>query len=183
MATTQNTPSVELVTRSSSDVAQLDELKRILLSNEPVENVVEDDPEAISREIVLQLLSAESDAELEAVGAATGWRELLRVPVQIRGFRWRPSAFQDEEGGSSVFFVVQATRLDTGEAVILTTGSRNALAQLCNMAQRGTLEGAVRMMVQSEKPTARGYHPLWLVTPPEYREAVTAAPAAADAAS
>lgn len=121
-----------------------------------------DDPQEISREIIAQLLSAETDEELEQVGAATGWRELAGVPVQIEGFRWRPSAFEE---GAPVFFVVTGTRLDTGERVVLTTGSGNVLAQLCNMAKRGTLQGAVRTVEIADKQTKSGFKPYWLRTP------------------
>jgi hypothetical protein len=55
--------------------------------------------------------------------------------------------------------------MDDGTPVVLTTGSANVLAQLVNMAKRGTLDGAIRMLVESDKPTARGFRPLWLVTP------------------
>lgn len=162
MPKTNDSPNVELAVRSSSSMSALDELERLLLSDERPEVV--DDPEEISREIVLQLLGAQSDEELEQVGQATGWLELEGVPVRIGGFRWRPSAY---EQGAPIFLVVQAERLDTAEPVILTTGGMNVIAQLANMARRGTLVGAVRRLVKAEKATAAGYHPLWLETPPE----------------
>lgn len=153
--------SQAIAVRSSSDLATLDELKQILVSNQ-VEGQVVDDPEQISAEIVAQLLSATTDAELERVGTAEGWRDLIDVPVRLAGFRWRPSSFDE---GSAVFFVVFGERLDTGEQVVLTTGARNVLAQLCNMAERGTLVGAVRAIRESDSPTRNGYRPLWLYTP------------------
>lgn len=172
------TKSQELVVRSSSDVAQLDELEAILLREKEPPTIV-DDPDEISREIMLRLLSAETDAELESFGSAVGWRDLMGVPIEIKGFTWRPSKYdgEDSEGatGPAVFFVVQGTRLDTGEPVVLTTGSGNVLAQLVNMAKRRTLVGAVRMIEEGSK-TTRGFNPLWLVTPPQPRlEALKAA--------
>lgn len=152
-----------LAVRSSSDLAQVEELEAILLGEKGVPEVV-DDPEQIQKEIMAQLLAAESDEELEQVGSAIGWRDLLGVPVQLAGFRWRPSSFEE---GAPVFFVVTGTRLDTGERVALTTGSGNVLAQLTNMARRDTLVGAVRMAEQSDKPTKSGFRPYWLRTPPQ----------------
>lgn len=152
-----------IAVRTSTDLASLDELEGILRGTLEAPEVM-DDPAQIQAEIIEQLLAAESDAELESVGNATGWRDLLGVPVEIHGFRWRPSAFE-EGSGPSVFFVVSATRLDTGEQVVLTTGSANVLAQLCNMARRGTLVGAVRMAKAAEKPTKSGFTPYSLVTP------------------
>lgn len=153
--------SQEIEVRKSSDLAQVTELEQILLGEKEVPEVV-DDPAQIQKEIMAQLLAAESDEELEQMGTAIGWRELLGVPIELHGFRWRPSAFED---GAPVFFVVQGTRLDTGEKVVLTTGSGNVLAQLTNMARRGTLTGAVRMLEASDKPTKQGFIPLWLRTP------------------
>lgn len=160
--------STAIALRSSTDLAQIAELEEILLGNAEVPADVVEDPEVVAREIVARILAAESDAELEQFGGAIGWRDLEGVPIRIKNFRWRPSTF---EQGAPVFFVVQGFRLDTGEAVVLTTGSLNVLAQLANMAKRGTLVDAVRCLVQSEKPTKAGYHPLWLVTPEDEVEA------------
>jgi hypothetical protein len=84
--------------------------------------------------------------------------------MRLDYFRWRPSTYAESEG--KVFLVIAATRLDTGERVTLTTGSQNVLAQLVNMAKRDTLVGAIRVLVTADKATARGFYPLWLVTPP-----------------
>lgn len=151
----------ELAVRKSTDVAQLQELERILLGDAELPDVV-DDPAEISKEIMAQLLAAESDEELEAVGTATGWRELAGVPMELHGFRWRPSTYEE---GAPIFFVVNATRLDTGERVVLTTGSGNILAQLCNMARRDTLVGAIRALEIADTPTKQGFRPNWLRTP------------------
>lgn len=153
--------SQEIAVRSSANLEQLDELEQILVGEkEPPE--VADDPQEISREIIAQLLGATSDEELEQVGSASGWRELLGVPVELHSFKWRPSSYEE---GAPVFFVVFARRLDNGEKVVLTTGSGNVLAQLVNMAKRGTLAGAVRCMEQADTPTKQGFRPLWLKTP------------------
>jgi len=163
----------DIAVRKSTDIAQLDELEKILLGDADLPDVV-DDPAEISREIMAQLLAAESDEELEAVGQATGWRELPGVPMELHGFRWRPSSYEE---GAPVFFVVNATRLDTGERVVLTTGSGNILAQLCNMARRNTLVGAVRALEVADQPTKQGFRPNWLRTPTDTM--VTAAKEAA----
>lgn len=160
---TEPSPSKALAVRSSSDMNAIEELEALLVSNE---RMPEDDytAEDIATEMVKQLLAAESDEELEQFGEATGWSELLGVPIELDGFRWRPSAF-DEPGSSSLFFVVNGTRLDTSERVVLTCGSRTVMAQLANMAKRGTLTGAIRECVQADKPTRAGFKPLQLRTP------------------
>ncbi len=153
--------STELAIRSSADLAQLDELEAILLGEAEATEVV-DDPAEIQKEILRQLLSAESDEALEQVGSAIGWRELAGVPIELDSFKWRPSSYEE---GAPVFFVVFGRRLDTGEKVALTTGSGNVLAQLTNMAKRGTLQGAVRSVEKADKPTRQGFTPYWLRSP------------------
>lgn len=148
-----------LVVRSSTDLASLAELERVLLNDEEVEFV--DDPAAMQREITAQLLGAESDEQLEAFGQAVGWQDLLDVPVTIYGFRWRPSDFDE---GASVYFIADVARQDTGERLVVTTGSRNVLAQLTNLAKRERLP-VTRYLAKADKATRGGFYPLWLRTP------------------
>lgn len=175
---TQDAPSTDLVERvySSTDLAQLVDLERILTA--PADDMsvqvpdVSDDPEAISREIIAQLLAATSDDELEN-RKALSWRdELAGVPLELRSFHWRPSGFKDKDGtpqGQRVFFVVQAVRLDTGEFVTTTTGSANVLAAIVNLAKRGRIPGAIRQLEKLPE-TSNGFTPLALTTPAQYRE-------------
>ena len=135
----------------------LEELEAILMDElEPPE--VSTDPEAISREILTQILQAETDDDMLSVGSATSWQELLGVPVEIRGFRWLPSRYDQ---GAKVFFVVTGTRLDTGEAVVLTTSGQNVLGMLINLQRRKRFPSVWRL-VEAEKETSRGFKPLWL---------------------
>jgi hypothetical protein len=161
MAKSASSSELVVPVRTSLDLASLNELAETIRSNERVEIV--DDPDQISREIFEQILGSKSDAELNQMGQATGWRELEGVPVKLgNDFRWRPSSYQE---GAPVFLVVPAQKiLPEGELepVVLTTGSRNVIAQLMNMAARGTLEGRIVSLERAEKPSARGFHPLWL---------------------
>lgn len=168
MAKTEASPSVDLVPVSHGmDVAALDQLDEILRTGEVNVEVV-DDPDSISRSIIAQLLAADSDEALQDFGNAVGWRELLEVPCELHGFNWRVSDYAE---GAPIYFIVSATRLDTGERVTLTTGSLNVLAQLSNMARRGTLVGGIWQLHEADKPTKAGFKPLWLVQPEQVREA------------
>lgn len=151
----------EIAVRSSTDLASLDDLEAILLDDQHEIPPVADDPAEISKEIMAQLLAAESDEELDQVGTAVGLRDLLGVPLELHGFKWRPSSFEE---GQRVFFVLSATRMDTGERIVATTGSGNVLAQLVNRAKRGTLVGARVKAEQADKPTKSGFRPYWLVS-------------------
>lgn len=151
--------SQEIAVRSSSDIAALDELHRLLLDPEAEVAEVSSDPDEAAREIIAQIMAAESDDETYSVGSATGWRDLEGVPVEIRGFRWRASTF--EEGGN-VYVIVSAVLLDDGEMVTLTTGGRTVLAQLYSLAKRGKLPGEQVRLVKAKKATANGFYPLQL---------------------
>lgn len=170
---TATASSTEIAVRSSSDLASLNEFDAILSGqiDAPPPEIV-DDPAEISRQIIMQLLAAQSDEELQNFGNATGWRELEGVPILLKGFRWRPSSF--DEGGP-LYVIVNGFRTDTGEAVVLTTGSANVLAQLSNMARRGTLVDSVWVLAKAEKETSRGYRPLHLEKVRDASEAATAA--------
>jgi hypothetical protein len=143
-------------------VDALNELDRILRTGIGPSAEVVEDPDELHRQIVAELLDAESDDELEQVGSAEGWQTLEGIPVAIQGFRWRPSEYKE---GPPVFCVVYATRMDDGSRVVLTVGSAGIMAQLTNLARRGRLPGAVRMLVRAEKPSKGGFYPLRLATP------------------
>lgn len=148
------------VVTPSHDLVSLDQFDEILRTGEYNVDVVED-PADISRQIIDQLLAAGSDDELQAFGNAEGWREYLGVPMELLNFKWLRSTFESGEG-LPVYVVVQATDLAAGELRTLTTGSANVLAQLSNMARRGTLVGGVWRLVEAEKATRAGYKPLML---------------------
>lgn len=147
------------IVRSSHDSAALDEFRQLIFDPEMEVPELSDDPDAVSREIVAQILAAESDEDIYSVGNATGWRELEGVPVEIRGFRWRRSSL--EEGGN-MYVVVNAFALDDGQALVLTTGGRTVLAQLYALARTGKLPGEQVRLVKAKKQTANGFFPLQL---------------------
>ena len=145
----------EVLPAVRADVA---ELHGILMDElEPPE--VSTDPEAIQREIMEQIWNATSNEELVLVGQATPWQDLIGVPVEIYGFRWSKSQYDQ---GAKVFFIVQATRLDNGEKCVLTTGGKNVIMALANIARRDAFP-FVGKLVEAEKATAAGFKPLWLL--------------------
>jgi hypothetical protein len=159
---TADPQSTDLAVRRSSDLTALTDLGRILVTGEFDTEIV-DDPDAISRQIIEELLAAETDDELERGVGATGWIDYEGIPVEIHSFRWRKS---DYEQGAPIYLIVFATDLRDGEPVTLTTGSKNVIAQLINLAQRDRFP-VVRMLTRADKPTANGYYPLWLSSTPE----------------
>jgi len=147
--------------RSSLDLASLNELAEMMRSNDRVEIV--DDPEAIGREIFEQILGSKTDADLNQMGQATGWKNIEGVQVKLKeSFRWRPSTYAE---GAPVFLVVTADKILADgqlEPVVLTTGSRNVIAQLMNLAGRGTYDGRIVSLERAQKASSKGFFPLWL---------------------
>lgn len=162
--------SQAVAVRGGNDLAQLDELDRILRGGDFNVEVV-DDPESISKQIVAELLAATNDDELEFMGEAEGWSEYEGVPFQVDGFHWRPSDYEN----SAIYLVVFVRSMVDGERKVLTTGSLNITAQLSNLARRGKIPGCVRVLTRSEKPTKGGFHPHMLMRTPEEIEATRAA--------
>lgn len=169
------------VAGTSAEIATLDRLDEILLTGDIGGAEIVDDPAEIARSIVQQLLTAENDEELQDFGNAEGWKNYLDIPMELHGFRWRASTIEGE--GSPIYFIVSAIKLDDGSRKVLTTGSMNVLAQLSNMARRGTLNGSVWMLTEADKLTARGYKPMWLVQPEAVKQANRDRAAAADQGS
>jgi hypothetical protein len=158
-----------VVSGSSTDLATLDRLDEILLTGDLGGVEIVDDPDEIRRSIVQQLLAAEDDAQLQDFGNAEPWGNYFDVPMELESFTWRTSTIEGE--GSPVYFIVAANDLEAGVRRVLTTGSSNVLAQLSNMARRGTLAGSVWMLHEADKATARGYKPHWLVQPEAVKQA------------
>lgn len=154
-----DTDSQVLAVRPSAQDLEL--LREILRAENPLEYEVLTDPAEISRQMRIQLMEAADDDELESFGDATSWGELEGVPVEIQGFKVNPSTI---EGGSGIYFVVFANRMDTGERVVLTTGSDAVMAQVYNLAKRGKIPGCIRILEVADKTTRSGYKPHRLVS-------------------
>jgi hypothetical protein len=170
MSETQN---AGMTVRRANDLAAVSELEQALLEGKaPVE--VDRDPEDVSREIIAQLLAAESDDQLERL-EAEGWGEYVGVPFDVLDFVWRPSSYDE---GQPVFLVVRAMRVDDGTPHVLTTGSGQVMAQLANLAKRDRLP-VVRELASAETKSKNTV--FWLKTPDAIAKAEAAARAAAGA--
>lgn len=149
----------EIEVYSSNDRSALELFKDIITGKTDVQIEVVEDPAEIQAEISQQIVSAESLTDLFAIGNATGWHELENVPVELRSFRWRHSSF--EEGGP-LYVVVSAVAVDTGEVLVLTTGSNTVLAQLYGLAKLEQIPGVQVKLTKAAKATQAGFYPLQL---------------------
>ena len=147
------TDSQSLVVRHSTDIASLNEIEQALRTGVAPEER-ERDPEDVAREMIEQLLTAESDEELERP-EAEGWGEFVGVPFEVQSFVWRPSSYED---GQAVFLVVRALDPRDGRLRVLTTGSGQVIAQLVNRAKRGTLPAILELVANETKKGNTVYH-------------------------
>ena len=128
--------------------------------------VTVEDPQATADAIVARILAAMDDATPEeavkrafAGNQAIGAKALIGVPLTVKAVRWARSRFQQ---GAAIFAIVDVTRLDTGDDLVVTSSARNVLAQLmvCQRVGGFPVEGLA--FAESATETANGFKPMWL---------------------
>lgn len=155
--------SKEIAVRTSADIANVDLILEILRGNEPVSKLpkAKVDAAEAQKQIFERAIAAEDDDELENLGSSTPWQDLAGIPVEILGFDAAESQKKDG-GGPPVFSVVDIVRLDTGDQITVTNGSWGVWSSLINLAKRGQLPGAIRVL-EIGKETQGGGTPQKLV--------------------
>jgi hypothetical protein len=139
----------------------LEALAHSLATGAPLELEIQD-PALAAQAITIRILDAETDEQAFTPTGTVSGRELIGVPLEIHPpLRTFPSQFEGE--GPPFFVVFNATRLDTGEAIAVSTSARNALAALVNGVKRDRFPGRQMMFWEPDHTTAAGYKPLWLV--------------------
>lgn len=118
----------------------------------------QDDPERVGLLITAQILNAATPEEVLASSEATGLRQFLDRPFSLESVDFQRSEY---EQGQPFYVVMKGADLVTGEAVVLTTGSRKVTAQAFQLARRGWLPAKV-VAKQATRPTRDGYFPLRL---------------------
>lgn len=86
--------------------------------------LAEDTPELTRRRILAQLLAAESVEQLLEYVSPVPVAELLGVPLRIESFDFQQSTY---EGGLDNYAAARATRLDTGEMIVVSTSSEQVV--------------------------------------------------------
>lgn len=127
------------------------ELIDAIIDSEEISFAKDDDAETL---ILQRLAAAETREELFGDRQATGWAELVGVPVQVRGFRLLPSSIMDSVGAKT-FAVVDAFRLDTSENVILTSSSKGVLVQLLRGVCTGDVPGVFKLALVGQEVKGR----------------------------
>jgi hypothetical protein len=138
--------SKEIAIRTSADLKNVDLILEILRGNEPVSSLPKRQVDAAvaQKQIFERAISARDDDELENLGSSTPWQDLAGIPVEILGF---DAAESEKKGaGPPLFSVVDVIRLDTGDPITVTNGSWGVWSSLINLAKRGEIPGAIRVL-------------------------------------
>lgn len=168
--------STDIALRMEAGVAltgdALDALANALVTGDEIEFTIQD-PEQAAQAITMRILEAETDEEAFSPTGTTNGKELLGIPLEIHPpLRAFPSTLEGE--GPKFFVVFDATRLDNGETVSISTGSRNTLAALINGVKRNRFPERTMKFLLADRPTKAGHYPLWLVKADFEREVVEA---------
>ena len=125
----------------------------------PAEFAIED-PQQVATAIIERILDSEDADEVFQGQQAIGGRDALGRPFTLNGVRWHRSRY--EEGQVPVFAVLDASFLDDGTRVALTTGALNVMAQAYQLKRLGALPCDVKIE-EAANETAAGFRPQWLV--------------------
>jgi hypothetical protein len=117
-----------------------------------------DDPEAVSKAIVHDILTAPSIDDVFRTRELTHARDVLGERLTILGVRWMRGDF--DTAGPGFYAVVEATNGD-GEKLQVSCGAGNVMAQLWWLAEHDELPISVAI-VESGRTTAAGYRPMIL---------------------
>jgi len=119
-------------------------------------SLTETDNSAIVMDVVSNILSAETmeDAtKAQGIGLPSAKENMVDVEHAVNDFTVHKGNPAFEENSIGYFFVVDATNLETGEAIRYSVGSSNVLATLWHARDLGQLP--FEMVIRS-KPTANG---------------------------
>lgn len=143
-------------------VSDVTAVERALLHGEALPDVITD-PDEIRRAIMLRIMEGEDADAILSQGGLTPWQEYLDTPVSVTGVRFNRSTFEPGEGGLPLYAIASIVVLTTGEALEVSCGGGNVMAQLLAFHKRGLFPQDVQLEKGSE--TSAGFRPLWLVRP------------------
>lgn len=91
------------------------------------------DPAAVVNSIVEKISAAETlDQVLAAASGGTGGGDLADVPFTIHSYSLARSRYSE---GLGAFAVIDLTRQDSGERLVVTSGSTSVVAQLLRLSK------------------------------------------------
>lgn len=133
-----------------------DVFKRFLAAAEQGELDVNADQVAI--DIIARILDAKTVDDVLEGGGATHARDYLDKPFALTDVRFNKSSF---DGEGPRFYALLEGADANGERVTITCGAKNVIAQAWKLKDLDALPMQVELK-QSAKPTAAGFHVMWL---------------------
>lgn len=119
---------------------------------------VETDSAQAQLDIVRRIVAAESVEDILGEQTILHAKDVLGRPLIITGYHFTESDFDDQ---TIDFYMIFECVTPNGEPYPVTCGAVNAMAQLYALADKGALP-IVAQLVETEKPTKKGYRPIWL---------------------
>lgn len=121
-------------------------------------DAAEVDPDEISMQIIGRILAATTVDDVLGGAGALHARDYLSTPFTLLGVRFNRSGFG---GDGPAFYALLEGADNAGEAVVITCGARNVIAQAWKLRDLGALPLRVQIR-ESERETAAGYKVMWL---------------------
>lgn len=122
------------------------------------EGKVEADVEEMTLQIVAQILNAKDADEVLGGRTATHALDVLDVPLVLTGVHFQKSDF---DGAGPQFYAVLDVVTADGEGIPVTCGAKNVIAQAWRLEDLNALPLKI-VIRRSAKPTANGFHVMWL---------------------
>jgi hypothetical protein len=118
-----------------------------------------EDPGEVANAIALSIATKTSAEDIFGLESTVSSKDLVGVPLEVRDWRLMRSDLSEEP---SAFMVIDAVNLETGEVVVMTSGSKHIMAQLYAAKNAGLLPR--RLTVQELRAAKPGQSaPLSLV--------------------
>ncbi len=127
------------------------------------EGSFETNADQVSMDIIARILDATDVAGVLEGGGAIHARDYLDQPFTLTNVRFNKSSF---DGAGPQFYALLEGATADGEKIAVTCGAKNVIAQAWKLADLKALPIAVELK-QSPRPTAAGFHVLWLEAAPK----------------
>lgn len=146
--------------QANIDVTNDETFQRFLAAAD--DEVREVDPDAVSMEVIARILKADTVDDVLGGTSATHARDYLRQPFTLTEVRFNKSSLSNE--GPAFYALLQGAD-PNGEAVTITCGARNVIAQAWKLRDMEALP--IQVIIQeSDRPTAAGNRVMWLEKAP-----------------
>lgn len=122
------------------------------------EGTLDANADQTSIDIIAKILQATDAASVLGREDVTHARDFIDRPFTLTGVRFNKS---DYDGAGPAFYALLEGADADGVKVLITCGAKNVIAQAWKLADLGALPIVV-VLKQSAKPTAAGFHVMWL---------------------